>query len=776
MALAPSSTSSELYLGRNLTTDTPFYLPARHLTTHGVCIGMTGSGKTGLCIGLLEEAALAGIPVIAIDPKGDLTNLALTFPELRPGDFAPYLSPQEAARHELSPEAYAERKAATWRQGLADWGIGPDRIQQLRERTEVTLYTPGSSAGQALSVLQSFTAPEGHFEDREEELRDEIAGAVEALLGMLRIDADPIRSREHILLCQIIEHEWRAGKSVSLLELVTLIHHPPVTRFGALSLDAFFPADERQKLGMLINNLLAAPSFEDWITGMPMEIDALLQTASGKPRISVMTLSHLSDAERLFFITLLLNQWIGWMRRQPGTNALRALLYFDEVFGYLPPHPRNPPSKRLILTLLKQARAFGLGTMLVTQNPVDLDYKALSNCGTWFIGRLQTDQDRQRILDGLSGAAGEQGATLSKSELARQIAALETRQFLVHSARENRSGLIESRWAISFLAGPLTRTQIRELRENRSTSNASTPISEPPASSPAPLIPPNWNRYFRQPIPEAPLQAYLYLEVTCTYTQRRWNEDYPINQHLLLPLTQPDWRNAQKAEPDNIATEPPAEPVEYAPGPALLQDPKALTALIREVDDHLAQNAGLTLHEHDRFKLTSRPGHSREEFQAEVATIARKESETERDQAIEKIDSKLATLRDRLERETLQWQNAREALEERRKKQWLGVAGDLGHSLLGMLGGRRRSQRRTTRALTDALTGSNLQSAEARVAEQALDVRQVREEIAALEAEKTQIGATVDPAIARAIEEIEKVTITPAKSRVRVLREGILFG
>ena len=402
------------YLGRpwDLDADAPrpgaLLYDSRDLLTHALCVGMTGSGKTGLCIGLIEEAAIDGVPALVIDPKGDLGNLMLTFPDLAPAEFLPWVEEGAAERQGISREQLAEREAKKWRDGLASWGEGPERIRRLREAAEVTIYTPGSTAGRPLAVLSSLAAPPAALREDAELLRERVTTTAAGLLGLLGIDADPVRSREHILLSTLLERAWSAGLALDLPTLVQQVQRPPVAKIGVLELDSFYPEKERFGLAMALNNLLASPGFAAWLQGEPLDIDRMLYTAEGKPRVAICSIGHLSERERMFFVTLLLDQTLAWVRTRPGTSSLRAILYMDEVFGYLPP-VAEPPSKRPLLTLLKQARAFGLGVVLATQNPVDLDYKGLTNIGTWFLGRLQAERDKERLLDGLEGASGGAG-------------------------------------------------------------------------------------------------------------------------------------------------------------------------------------------------------------------------------------------------------------------------------------------------------------------------------------------------------------------------------
>ncbi|MBI3958791.1 MAG: DUF87 domain-containing protein [Chloroflexi bacterium] len=465
---APPERLGAFYLGAEIDPqtgeqlNTPIDYDARDLTTHAVCVGMTGSGKTGLCIGLLEEAAIDKVPALIIDPKGDLTNLLLQFPDLLPSDFRPWINADDARRKGQTVDEYAAATAQMWRKGLADWGQGPERIQMLKDAVDYTVYTPGSDAGVPVSILGSLAAPKLSFDSDAEAIRDRIAGTTAALLGLVGVDADPVRSREAILLSNIFEYYWRRGEDLDLAKLILAIQTPPVRQLGVFDVDTFFPQKDRFGLAMAFNNLMAAPTFQAWLQGDPLDIDHLFFTAEGKPRHSIFYIAHLSDSERMFFVTLLLEALVTWMRGQTGTTSLRALLYFDEIFGFFPP-VQEPPSKKPLLTLLKQARAFGLGAVLVTQNPVDIDYKGLTNAGTWFIGKLQAERDKERVLQGLKGAIAEAGRSSDAVDYDTLITALSSRIFLMNNVHEDGPVVFQTRWAMSYLRGPLTRPQVREL-------------------------------------------------------------------------------------------------------------------------------------------------------------------------------------------------------------------------------------------------------------------------------------------------------------------------
>ena len=499
------TTSGKFYLGRTFdpvqgkVIDQPVLYDPADLTTHAVVVGMTGSGKTGLCIDMLEEAALNGIPALLIDPKGDITNLLLHFPDLAPQDFQPWVNPDEARRAGKSIDQAAVEAATQWRQGLMEWGIDQERLLALKNAARFTIYTPGSDVGVSVSILASLKAPPIPWEGNREILREKITSTVTALLSLVGLqDIDPVRSREHILLSNIFENAWSQGRDLDLGELILQTQTPPFPKLGVFDVNTFFPEKNRFSLAMLLNNILAAPAFQTWIEGQPLEIQNLLYTEDGRPRHSIFYIAHLTDTERMFFVTLLFSAVETWMRSQPGTTALRAIVYFDEIFGYMPP-TANPPSKQPMLRMLKQARAFGVGLTLVTQNPVDMDYKALSNAGTWFIGKLQTDQDKQRLLDGLQGAMS---GNLDRSRYDKLISTLGKRVFLLHNVHESQPMIFQTRWAMNYLVGPLTRTQIPLLNKLSAPSSPTPPaIVSPQIAGPSSVAFPQVEISELKPVP-----------------------------------------------------------------------------------------------------------------------------------------------------------------------------------------------------------------------------------------------------------------------------------
>jgi hypothetical protein len=741
------------YLGRLLAADgspadAPLLYDAKDLTTHGVCVGMTGSGKTGLCLTLLEEAALDGIPALAIDPKGDLGNLLLTFPQLRPEDFVPWIDPAEAARAGQTRDAYARSVAERWRKGLADWGQGPERIAALRASVDLAIYTPGSSAGRALRLLRSFDAPPAALAADPEAVRERLQASVSSLLTLLGIEADPIQSRESILLQNIVAAAWSAGQALDLASLIRAVQQPPFERVGVFDLEAFFPARERTTLAMRLNNLLASPSFGAWLEGEPLDVARLLHTPEGKPRLCVLSIAHLGDAERMFFVTLLLSELIAWMRAQPGSQSLRALLYMDEIFGYFPP-TANPPSKAPMLTLLKQARAYGVGVVLATQNPVDLDYKGLANTGTWFLGRLQTERDKLRVLEGLEGASTATGKPFDRAAMERTLAGLESRRFLMHNVHDDAPTLFESRWALSYLRGPLTREQIRRLAPVSdssahgpppSASRADQPSAPPASSAPAavapaprPTLPAGIEERFAAR-PAAGTHGALVYEpmllatASVHYVHAPARLDVWQSLWLRAPLDEarsgsPWDALAELAEKPALAADP-APGASFAPLPALAQRPPSYARWAKQLESKLLKARPLALYECRSLKAFSSPGESLGDFRARLRD-AQHES---RDLALEKLRRrwapKLAALQERQRRAVERAERERDDYSSKK----LETAVSLGASVLGALLGRKlASATNVSRAASVARSASRA----AREREDSLRAEQGAETVAA---------------------------------------------
>jgi hypothetical protein len=672
------SGQGRFYLGRphdlknGETAAEPLLYDSKDLTTHAVCVGMTGSGKTGLCLALMEEAALNGIPALAIDPKGDLGNLLLAFPNLAPDDFRPWIDESEAARKQLSPIEFAASQAELWRKGLAKWDQGPDRIRRFRDAADRVIYTPGSSAGIPITVLKSFAAPPKELIADADALGERIASATSGLLALLGIDADPVRSREHIFLATLLDTAWRADKDVDLHQLIQDINRPPIATVGAVPMDSFYPPKERDKLAMSLNNLLASPSFAAWLEGEPLDIQRLLYTPEGKPRIAIISIAHLDDAQRMFFVTILLNEVLAWIRTQPGTSSLRALLYMDEVFGYFPPLG-NPPAKRPMLTLLKQARAYGLGCVLATQNPVDLDYKGLSNAGTWFLGRLQTERDKARVMEGLEGASAQAGASFNKQEMEAALAALGNRVFLMNNVHEDKPIIFQTRWVMSYLCGPLTRTQIKTLmdpvRANFQTTAADGGAPESDAAVNSAAAPPA--AAARRPIVPAGIrEKFLTIEARVPDDYRleyrpglvgkgkvhfvRKSDGIDVWQtwHLLQSFhtTPPDdiWHGATISDAAAATDDTPDSQAHFADLPSELAREKSYSIFLRQLKEHLYREGVLQLWQCPSLDEIAKPNETEADFRARLVPRLKDELAKRKDLLEKSYAKKLADANDRV--------------------------------------------------------------------------------------------------------------------------------
>ncbi len=779
------------YLGRTYDlasgklTEQPLLYDSKDLVTHAVCVGMTGSGKTGLGIALLEEAAIDGVPAIVIDPKGDLANLLLTFPELRGEDFRPWINEAEAAVKGLSPEQYAEEQATAWREGLADWDQTGERIARLREAAEFAVYTPGSSAGLPVSILKSFAAPAPAVVADEELLRDRLSSTVTSLLGLMGVDADPLQSKEHILLSTILDGAWKAGRDLDLGGLIQQIQEPPVTRIGVMDLETFYPAKERFQLAMRLNNLLAAPGFEVWLEGERLDPGALLWTAEGRPRVAVFSIAHLDDAERMFFVSLLLNEVLAWVRAQPGTSSLRALLYMDEIFGFFPP-VANPPSKIPLLTLLKQARAYGLGVVLATQNPVDLDYKGLANTGTWFIGRLQTERDKARVLEGLEGTALGTAAPFDRSALEQTLAGLGKRIFLLYNVHEDEPAVFQTRWVMSYLSGPMTRAQLQALTEKTgpvageapAESGAPTmapegsPAAAPegsapevtpevgapqtlpvaaeggaaqtatgPAEGPRPQLPPGTPQVFvplRAKLDDGNRLVYSAAALGAASVHYTHKSGIDVQREVLAAASidattgVAEWEEAQVLDlvRSDLLAEPPGEGV-FGEVPAAATSARTQERWSASFGGWVRRAQPLELWESPQFDLVSQPGESEGEFRARVELAGREQ----RDAWQEELRGKYAAKLDRLEERIEQAEQRVELEAEQARSAKLQTAVSLGSSLLGAFLGRKRISASAARKAAQAARGVG------RAVDQHGDVGRAQDSLEGLLAEKAELEA-----------------------------------
>lgn len=778
------------------------------LTTHGVVVGMTGSGKTGLCIDILEEAALAGIPALMVDPKGDIANLLLHFPSLSAQDFRPWVDADQARREGKTVDQMAADVAELWRSGLEKWDMSAGRIEKVRQAVEYAVYTPGSDAGLPVSILTSLKAPSISWDENRELLREKISSTATALLGLVGIEADPVRSREHILLSNLFERAWQEGVDLDLTELIRQIQNPPFGKLGAFDLDQFYPQEERFELAMALNNLLAAPSFQAWVEGTALDVDALLWTSDGRPRQSVFYLAHLPDAERMFFVTLLLTAVESWMYRQPGSDTLRALLYFDEVFGFLPP-VAVPPSKPPFLRLLKQARAFGLGLLLTTQNPADLDYKGLSNAGTWFVGRLQTERDKLRLLDGLEGVESAEGG-FKRSEVDKTISALGKRVFLLHNVHERGPQIFHTRWAMAYLKGPITRAQLGDLNalvgagvhEDRRVAPVEAPRSKEAPVEPgvvvsdalsvtSPTVPSGVDEIFLpnnltvaqalkeagREAPSAKRQGLVYrpallAQAQVRYLDRKRGIDHEETMTALSVDVDPRgivrWEEFLAAVVDPASLDRgPAPESRFADLDAPLSDAKVLKALEKDFIDYVYHNAGLALLSNPTLKLIADPGVTTADFRKQCAEAAAEARDAEAEILRDKYEKKIELIERRLAREEREL--AEDQVEHQsRKMEELATHAE---NILGVFGG-SRSRRRVSSSLSKRRMTSK---AKAEVEESLEVIEDFKQELTELEGELTEEINELNNRWGEVAAEIEETVITPYKKNIHMDLFGVAW-
>ena len=802
---APPEKLGSFYLGayynlkKRQITENVLNYDARDLTTHAVCFGMTGSGKTGLCIGLLEEAALDKVPAIIIDPKGDITNLMLQFPNLQSQDFKPWINPDDARRKGKSVEEYAQFTADLWRKGLGDWGIDSTRIKALQDSCEFVIFTPGSDAGIPISLLSSLVAPKLSFDDNSEIIREQITGTVAALLDLAGVDADPVRSREAILLATIFEYFWKNKQDLDLAKLISSIQKPPVRKLGVFDVDTFYPEKERFELAMAFNSLIASPNFQSWLEGESLDIDGLLYDDKGKPRHCIFYLSHLSERERMLFVTLLLEKILIWVRGQTGTTSLRALLYFDEVFGFMPP-VAEPPSKRPLITLLKQARAFGLGCVLVTQNPVDIDYKGLTNTGTWFIGKLQTERDKKRVLDGLRGVASQTG--IDTKDYSNLISGLSSRVFLYHNVHENEPVVFYTRWAMSYLRGPLTRSQIRQLMVNRKKliTIFETPDLESSMSvkasgegllrSPPTLSPRIPQVFLPLRISEKETKKSLIKEFgsnisiervqlrykptifgigTVRFLDRKQTIDKQIEKSLIIEdlndTSFVDWKGAKLStlrHSDLLNTKDQVSDNEafFELAPEVANSPEEFNKLSKDLNDFLYYNSVLKLKKNNDLGVIQQPDESDRDFQIRLLQSSREERDAEVDKLKKKYAKKLDKLEDKLSKLEFDLTDDEAEYKARKREELVGA----GESVLSIFMGSRRTSRATTIARRRRMTSK----AKRKIDETKEGIARVKEDSSKLEAELKKAVDQIVKKYENIAEDLKEEEVKPKRADVKI--------
>lgn len=777
------------YLGKDVdpsdqkATDVLTLYDSKDLVTHALAVGMTGSGKTGLCVGLIEEAAIDGIPSIVIDPKGDLTNLLLTFPEMRGEDLLPWVNPEEARKKELSVAEFAEKQAAMWKNGLADWGQDLDRVKKLKESAEFTIYTPGSTAGVPVSILKTLSAPSAELLEDEELFQEKISTTVSSLLTLLKISADPLSSSEHILLSNIFDRTWREGKDLDIAALIGAIQQPPFEKIGVLDLETFYSKKDRMGLAMQLNNLIASPSFSSWLDGEALDISHIYHTDQGKPRVSIFSIAHLSEPERMFFVTLLLNQVLAWARSQSGTTSLRALLYMDEIFGYFPP-VQNPPSKKPLLSLLKQARAFGLGVVLSTQNPVDIDYKGLSNIGTWFIGRLQTERDKEKMLEGLESATGS--GKFDRSLMDKMISGLGKRVFLMNNVHEDEPVLFQTRWVLSYLAGPLTRDQIKTLTKKdknkivpatvEKTDSAAAAVSE--VKEAKVIIPAGIEQYYlyerslKGDVVYKPMLVggasvkYAHTKSRVVVSKDVWYEYDPRNGGIRL-----DWAQARPLEIDERDLErAPIDGAKFGDPDPILMNAKNYKGWLTDLTTYLYQETSATIYYDPNSKEYSNAGESEQDF-----TVRNRQARREaRDAAVDALRKKFATkikaAQEKVRRAGLAVEKEQEQADKAKMQSLLGF----GTTILGAVTGRKLLSATNLNRAGSAFRGVT------RSTEQASDVARAKETLETYEADLQALEKELELEVEGLTEEfseaeIERIDVRPKKSDIDAHTIGILW-
>lgn len=788
------------YLGRDYdlrkgeAKDDLLLYDSKDLVTHGVVLGMTGSGKTGLCLAILEEAMMDNIPAIVIDPKGDIANLMLTFPDFKGADFRPWINEDDAMKNGQSPDEFASQQAEMWRDGLAEWGQGSDRVRTLRDKVDVKIYTPGSSAGLPVSILSSLDVPPMEIMDEPELLADCIESSVSSILSLLGIDADPLLSREHVFLSQVFSRSWAAGENLSLEKLIINIQNPSFDKIGVIGLESFYPQKERMALAMQMNNLIASPGFASWLNGEPMDVKQFLRdNATGKPRVSIFSIAHLSEKERMFVVSLLLNQVQGWMRGQSGTTSLRAMLYMDEIYGYLPP-TANPPSKKPLMTMLKQARAYGLGVLLATQNPVDLDYKALSNMGTWFLGRLQTERDKMRVLEGLEGAAATQGAEFDRGEMEEILAGLGNRVFLLNNVHEDGPVTFQVRWVMSYLRGPMTRNQIKKLmdpvkkaRQASATENAEgagvgSVTGEKEKENVRAILPNGVSEHYlriRNPrsgveliyLPAVLRSAEVYI------SDSKLDVDGTMKINLITRLRPSDdsidWGDSEEidfgpAQMDGA----PFEPCKFGEVPGRVLNESFYKEAGKDFENWIYRERGMKLLKSAAVGLHSKPGEAEVDFKARVKLAAAEE----RDRQVEALREKFRKAADKLEDKLKRAEIAAEKEVAQARSAKMSSLISIGSSVLGALMGRKKigvtnmrragtSMRSMSRAWEQ---GKDVDIAEDKIESIQEDIKELEKQ---LTAEMDEVRATLETAA----NDLEEVTIKPLKKNIDVKAVGIVW-
>jgi hypothetical protein len=774
-----------------------FALPAHHLVTHGVVLGMTGSGKTGLLMVLVEEALRSKVPTVLIDIKGDLPNLLFLFPELAASSYQPWVDEEAARRSGQTREAMAAQLATQWSAGLASAQLAADDVRALRESVHLRVVTPGASIAEPLNVLSSLSHRSALWGVDDEAAHDELAAGISLVLRLAGFDGEP-RGREHVVLSALAVRRIERGEPAPLAVLLSDLLNPPIAQIGAMAFDDFFPPKDRQALAQGLNTLLASPRLASWQKGAPLDVASwLAPRADGKTPAVIVSVAHLEDEERLLVLGLLLDQMLSYVRGLSGSSSLRALLVFDEIFGFLPPHPHNPPTKRPLLALLKQARAFGVGTIVATQNPMDVDYKALSNAGAWIIGRLQTDADRERVVEGLRGADGGLSG-LEPGEVENLLRNLPPRTFFVRDVHAKPAcGLVRSRCAMSWLRGPVTRRELAavwkaladrpvEVEVAQAAAPAASltapgaPTAQPvssvvagnaavpaagastPATSAvatvAPAFAEGWHAFFEADA-RAQLKPWLFATIVLRVRSAKLGFSSERKATLLAPFDlsgRPELGRAQFTDPARFAPSP-GPGASFGELPSLLGTKKGREGIEKSLRDHAVAQGTFDVEVHRELALCRADGESAEAFrercrQESLRRLGESQRQIQADHA-----PKIAKLEARYLAAQLAAQNAQASLQ--------AAPSDLGAALVGLALGRQAGAR-VSRG-RDKAAGSMQKAHEAFVK---ADI-----ELRAAVAERDTELAAATRDVDRVAFQIEAERVLAKKGDAEVLAIGVLW-
>jgi DNA helicase HerA-like ATPase len=763
---------------------TPLVYKNKDLLTHAAIIGMTGSGKTGLGISLLEEAAIDNIPSIIIDPKGDMGNLLLTFPNLQGSDFEPWIEEQDAINNGVTVKEHAQNTANLWKKGIEGDFQSTQRIEKLKNAADFTIYTPGSNAGVQISILSSFKAPSREVLEDNDLLVSLINSTVSSILSLIEEKNDSI-SKESILISSIFMNYYSAGKDLNLEQLISLIVTPPFEKVGIFDLETFFAQDDRLKLALKLNTIIANPSFKSWIEGETLDISNLLYDENGKAKVSIFSIAHLNDSQRMFFVSLLLNQMVSWMRRQEGTSSLKALLYMDEIFGYFPPSA-NPPSKQPMLTLLKQARSFGVGIILSTQNPVDIDYKGLANIGTWFIGRLQTKQDKEKVIDGLSSASD---GNLDKNQVMNLLSNLEKRTFILKNINEDGIKVFKTRWALSYLKGPIPKDDIRKLMANKINQSNLKSSENKPEEQTAKAHIPKVEQSSKPIITSNITQKYLYSSQNNSYYLQPYLT-FSCNVHFVnsskaidLETTQAfkiyldeemkaiDFEEKETLENSSFEEKERANSSYYTL-PVFIQNEKELKAIEKDFSDYIYRNTRLSLYKNDAMKIVSKQEESLSDFKIRLQDRLNEKI----DEEVEKLQIKFQKDNDSIEDKLSNLYEKLEKEEQQATATTTDTLISIGTSLLGAFFGKSVLSKTNLGKVASSAKGAS------RILKERNDIKYVEADILQLQEEQKALQHTLENEIEKintsnlsSNYEIEEIFIKPKRSDIYNIKLELLW-